>query len=255
MKRRFIISTGILVLLLVSVYIVQSFNLMSGNLRQAWFPGLVVVAALVDSINPCAFSILFLTMAFLFSLGRDRKNIFKVGMSYILGIFLVYLLIGLGVLQVLSFFNIPNFMSKVGAVAILLAGMINLLNEFFPAFPIKLKIPKSTHATLAKQIEKASVPAGFILGVTVGLFEFPCTGGPYLMILGLLHDQAQYWRGFMYLLLYDAIFVLPLFLILLISSDKVLLEKVEKLKKSKSSQMGIISSFVMIGIGLLILFI
>ncbi len=35
---------------------------------------LVTVAALVDSINPCAFSILLLTIAFLFSVGRLRSK-------------------------------------------------------------------------------------------------------------------------------------------------------------------------------------
>ena len=36
---------------------------------------LIVAAALVDSINPCAFSILLITIAFLFSLGQVRSSI------------------------------------------------------------------------------------------------------------------------------------------------------------------------------------
>ena len=62
---------------------------------------LVIGSALVDSINPCAFSVLLLTVAFLFNLGRLRGRILTVGLAYIAGLFLVYLLIGLGLLQAL----------------------------------------------------------------------------------------------------------------------------------------------------------
>ena len=40
-----------------------------------------------------------------------------------------------------------------------------------------------------------------ILGALVALFEFPCTGGPYLFVLTLLHDYANFWKGFWYLIL------------------------------------------------------
>src|SRR3990167_2589289 len=60
------------------------------------FLPLVIIAALIDSINPCAFSILLVTIAFLFSIGKLRRNILAIGGVYILGIFLAYLLIGLG---------------------------------------------------------------------------------------------------------------------------------------------------------------
>ncbi|MBI2037129.1 MAG: hypothetical protein HYT14_02100, partial [Candidatus Liptonbacteria bacterium] len=52
-----------------------------------WLLPLVIVAALLDSINPCAFSILLLTVAFLFSLGRARGEILAIGGIYLLGIF------------------------------------------------------------------------------------------------------------------------------------------------------------------------
>ena len=78
-----------------------------------WLLPLVGVSALIDSINPCAFSILILTIAFLFSIGKLRSKILLIGGVYVLGIFLVYLLIGLGILQTLHFFNTPHFIAKV----------------------------------------------------------------------------------------------------------------------------------------------
>ncbi len=217
-----------------------------------WLLPLVIISSLIDSINPCAFSILFLTIAFLFNLGRNRREIFKIGSVYILGIFVVYLLIGLGILQTLHLFNTPHFMAKLGALLLIAWGSLNLINQFFPAFPIKLKIPSIAHHHLAKLMHRATVPAAFGLGVLVGLCEFPCTGGPYLMILGLLHDKVTYYSGAVYLLLYNLIFVSPLVVILALASQPQLHEQVKAWRKANGSQMELIGSLVLIGIGVLI---
>ncbi len=217
-----------------------------------WLLPLVVVAALIDSINPCAFSILLLTIAFLLSIGKMRSGIMKIGGAYLVGIFTVYLLIGLGLLQTLHVFNTPHFMAKVGATLLIVLGGINLTREFFPSFPIKLGIPRQAHRQMAKLMERASLPTAFLLGALVGLCEFPCTGGPYLMVLGLLHDQRTYLTGAGYLLLYNLLFVLPLVIILLIASDQSLLEKVAAWKKMENKQLKIWGGVSMIILGFLV---
>ncbi|MEK7646787.1 MAG: cytochrome c biogenesis protein CcdA [Patescibacteria group bacterium] len=217
-----------------------------------WLLPLVGVAALMDSINPCAFSILILTIAFLFSIGKLRSDILKIGGIYILGIFLIYLAIGLGILQTLHLFNTPHFMAKVGATLLVAMGLLSVIGHLFPNFPIKLKIPHASHARIAELMEKASMPAAFILGGLVGLCEFPCTGGPYLLVLGLLHDQATYLRGLGYLLFYNAIFVLPLVIILLISGNTALLEKVKTWKQANTGVMRLWGGIAMILLGLII---
>ena len=219
-----------------------------------WLLPLVGVSALIDSINPCAFSILLLTIAFLFSIGRLRSSILKIGGLYILGIFLVYMLIGLGILQTLHLFNTPHFMAKVGAGLLVLLGGINLINEFFPAFPIKLRIPHAAHRKMAELMEKGSLPTAFILGGLVGICEFPCTGGPSLMVLGLLHDQTTYLMGLGYLVLYNLIFILPLVIILAIASDKVLLEKAQVWQRKERGIMRIGGGIAMIILGIFIFF-
>lgn len=217
-----------------------------------WLLPLVGVSALLDSINPCAFSIILLTIAFLFSIGKLRSGILKIGGAYIIGIFLVYMAIGLGILQTLHIFNTPHFMAKVGAILLVVLGGINLVNEFFPSFPVKLRIPQSAHSKIAELMERASLPTAFLLGVLVGLCEFPCTGGPYLLVLGLLHDQGTYLSGFGYLLLYNIIFVAPLLIVLFIASDKALLEKVQIWRKSEIKHVRLWSGIAMVVLGIII---
>ena len=219
-----------------------------------WLLPLVGVSAIIDSINPCAFSILLLTIAFLFSIGKLRNNILRIGSFYILGIFLVYFLIGLGIIHTLHIFNTPHFMAKIGAVLLIILGSINLINEFYPSFPIKLKIPNAAHHKMAGLMEKASLPTAFALGGLVGICEFPCTGGPYLMILGLLHDKVTYLNGVGYLMLYNLIFILQLVIILLIASNKGLLEKVKIWQQSERPHMRLGGGIAMVVLGILIFF-
>jgi cytochrome c biogenesis protein CcdA len=216
------------------------------------FLPVIAVSALIDSINPCAISVLFLTITFLFSLGKNRKFVLMSGGVYILAIAIVYTLIGLGALQALNFLNVPNIMAKVGASILLLYAVIGLINEFFPSFPIKLKIPESTHTTLAKVIEKGSIPAFFLLGALVAMFEFPCTGGPYLFVLTLLHDYANFWKGFWYLIIYNLVFVLPLILILAFATNKVMIEKIDRLRKLETKKARVILLLVLVAFGILI---
>lgn len=217
-----------------------------------WLLPLVAVAALVDSINPCAFSILFLTIAFLFSLGTVRARLLSIGSSYIAGIFAVYLLIGLGILQTLHLFDTPHFMAKVGASLLVALGAIQVTQGLIPSFPLRLRLPHASHETMAKLVEQGSVPAAFLLGGLVGLCEFPCTGGPYLMVLGLLHDSATYLKGAAYLALYNLIFVAPLALVLLVASEQALLEKIQGWQQQNGWALRLGGGAAMVALGVLI---
>lgn len=252
---------ALVVIILVVAGLVGFFRFGSGTTDLLWRVSgegkillpLISVAALIDSVNPCAFSILLLTIAFLFSIGRLRANILQIGLIYILGIFLVYILIGLGIMQALHLFNTPHFMGRLAASVMIALGAVNLIGEFAPSFPIKLKIPKIAHHKIATVMEKASMPSAFILGGLVGLCEFPCTGGPYLMVLGLLHDQGTYLSGLGYLLIYNLIFILPLVLILLVAANKDLLEKAKEWQAKERRLMKIGGSIAVILLGLFVL--
>ena len=213
-KLSFLIAGTLLLFGLVSLFRIENIGttaLWSLSDGGKWLLPLIGVAALIDSINPCAFSILLLTIAFL--------------------------LIGLGLLHTLHIFDTPHFMAKVGATLLVALGLINIINEMVPAFPFKLSIPQAAHRKIAVLMEKASVPTAVVLGGLVGLCEFPCTGGPYLMVLGLLHDHATYYTGVGYLFVYNLIFILPLVLILLVASDKGLLNKVQAWQQSERKAM------------------
>lgn len=258
MKKSFLITVIVAVLFAAfAAYLILG----EGNSQLVWdlsnqgslLLPLVLVAAIIDSINPCSFSVLILTIVFLFSIGRIRRQILAVGGVYILGIFVAYMLLGLGILRALHLFSTPHFMGKLGALILIIFGLVHIINRLFPKFPIKFKIPRVAHNKIATLMEKATVPTAFMLGILVGLCEFPCTGGPYLMVLGLLHDNTTYWSGLGYLLLYNAIFVLPLVIMLALAGHPLTASKIQKWQKSEKKYLGIIASIAMIILGLLII--
>lgn len=256
MKKTIIILVIIVVAILGIIFLKNSSGVSSflWNLSNngAWLLPLVLVSALLDSVHPCSFSILLITIAFLFGMQLTRKKILQIGGIYIAGIFTAYLLIGLGILKVLHIFNTPHFMGKLGATLLIVFGLINILSQLFPNFPIKLKIPSVSHTVMGKLMEKASFLATFGLGLLVGICQFPCMGGPYLMVIGLLKDQVTYLSGSGYLLLYNLILIIPLVAVLWISADKLVVDKIQVWKKTNLKGLKFWSGLAMIIIGALI---
>ncbi len=258
--RKTLITLSIITVAIIGIVIIKHSSSTASfiwNLsdKGTWLLPLVLVSSLLDSVHPCSFSILLLTIAFLFGMQLTRRKILQIGGTYVAGIFAAYFLIGLGILKILHLFNTPHFMGMLGATLLIIFGVINILNEFFPRFPIKLKIPNVSHTAMGRLMEKASFPAAFGLGLLVGICQFPCMGGPYLMVIGLLHDQVTYFSGFGYLLLYNLILIVPLIAVLWVAADKTIVDKVQEWKKTNMRGVKFWAGLAMIIIGILIFFI
>ena len=258
--KRIITILAIVTVAIVGVVLLKNLPGMSTfiwNLSQGgvWLLPLVLISAILDSVHPCSFSILLITIAFLFGMQMTRKKILQIGGLYIAGIFAAYFTIGVGLLKVLHLFNVPHFMGKLGATLLIIFGALNIINELFPKFPIKLKIPSVSHTAMGRLMEKASFPAAFGLGLLVGVCQFPCMGGPYLMIIGLLHDKMTYFAGFGYLTLYNLILIIPLVVVLWIAADKVIVNKIQEWKITNLKGLRFWAGSAMIIIGVLIFFI
>lgn len=258
--KKIIITISVLIIAIIGIIILKNSTATSTIIwdlskQGTWLLPLVLLSAVLDSVHPCSFSILLITIAFLFGMQLSRKKILQLGGTYVAGIFVAYFLIGLGILKVLHLFNTPHFMGKLGATLLITFGLLNLLNRFFPKFPIKLKIPGVAHGVMGKLMDKASFPAVFGLGLLVGICQFPCMGGPYLMIIGLLRDQMTYMSGFSYLLLYNLILISPLVVVLFISARKELVDKMQIWKRENMDGVRLWAGVAMIIIGILIFFI
>lgn len=213
----------------------------------------ILSSGFLDGINPCAIGVLLLFIAFLFTIRRTKANIFLMGGIYILAIFLAYLGIGLGLFKAIVFSGYPNIIGKIAAYLIIVLGVINIIDYFRPNKPPTLAIPSFSKHTLKHWMEKATLPTAFIFGFLVGLCTFPCSGGIYVAIIGLLASTETKTSGFIYLLIYNFMFVMPLIILLLASANKIVVNKITKFEKSKARSMRLISGLIMILLSVIIL--
>ncbi|MDO9540275.1 MAG: cytochrome c biogenesis CcdA family protein [Methanocalculus sp.] len=175
----------------------------------------VLVAAAVDSINPCAFAVLFVLLAYLTSL-HDRRRLLLVGIIYIGTVFAVYLVAGLAILRSVHTLGISGQVFTLAALVVIGAGFIQIMDLLLKQNGFTLSIPEAAKEKISHYIRRATIPSAVGLGALVSLVELPCTGGIYLAILGLISDRMTFAEGLPYLILYNVIFVLPLLIALFI---------------------------------------
>ena len=61
----------------------------------------VIAAAVVDSVNPCAIGVALLLLCFA-ELAGSRRRLIEVGMTYVIAVYLTYFSLGLGLISVIS---------------------------------------------------------------------------------------------------------------------------------------------------------
>jgi cytochrome c biogenesis protein CcdA len=221
--------------------------------KQSLLLSTVLLTGLVDGINPCAMAILLFFITFLFSIRKNRWAIAQMGLVYIAAVYVVYFLVGLGLLKVSGLAQ-GHWLGQVGAGLLILFGSVNLLNAVFPKFPIRLELPEIGKEGLKTWMYRATLPASLVLGTLMGLESFPCSGGPYVAILGLIGSQTEFWQGFAYLALYNLMFVLPLIVILGLSLNPVMGRKIQEWERSSSRMVRGVTGAIMalLGLGLLL---
>ena len=213
----------------------------------------VIVTGLVDSVNPCAFAVILLLLAFLFTLRQSRGYILKLGFVYISMIFLVYFAIGLGILQAVRFSNEPHFVARAGSWLLIGLGVINLIEYFFPNFPIKLHMPKIAGARANTLIKQATLPTTMAAGLLVGLCTFPCSGGIYVSIITLLNAKTTLAWGMTYLALYNVMFVLPLIIILLVVGNRMAAKTWARWERENALKIRLWYGVMMVALGAVML--
>jgi len=210
----------------------------------------VVVAALVDSINPCAFGVLLFLMAVLLSMGSARRAL-RSGMVYTSVIFLVYLAAGLGIMRFASGFLVMDGVKVFVGVVVLIMAVLEFKDFLWEGRGFSLSIPKGAKPWLESWARRGTFFSLVVLGVLVALVELPCTGGIYLAILSLVADSGV--KGIFYLVLYNVIFVLPLILISYFVYSGAKVEVVNGWVQENKRFMRLGAGIVMLGLGLSLL--
>tara|TARA_R110002073_G_scaffold327172_1_gene507608 strand:+ start:1211 stop:2047 length:837 start_codon:yes stop_codon:yes gene_type:complete len=197
----------------------------------------IIFAGVVDGINPCAFTLLLLFItALMASVGsggadvvaRARRRMLLNGGAFIFAIFLAYLLLGTGLMQISTALAQNHLGARLGAVLSILLGLWMLKDYFLPGYGPKLAAPRWVGARVRGVDGAASVATMFGLGALISLCTVPCSGAVYIAIISLLSLQSSFAVSYGYLLIYNLMFILPLVLILMAASSRKGLNKMAR---------------------------
>lgn len=214
-------------------------------------PQMVFLPALIDSLNPCALSVLVFLLISI-AAAANRRRILLIGGSYITAVFLFHLFMGIGIFSFVTLSGFSKAFSLIGAAIAVILGLITLSDVLRNRETFFLSVSESGKGLMAKYIRLASIPAAFVLGILAGLLGFSCTGGIYISILALMSRSMTFYDGLPYLLLYNIIFVLPLVLVTLLAAYGMSMERADSWRTEHKRTLRLVIGIVLVALGVVV---
>ncbi len=200
---------------------------------QAFALPAILLAGLIDGLNPCAMA----ALAFLMSLLAVSKirgyRVLWLGIPYCLGAYLTYFAIGLGLMQAFDLFYGVPLLRRTIHIIILVGLILAAFLSFRDAWrfrqhgdpdSITLRLPRRLlllmHAIMRRGVHSRTLTiGGFLTGIIVTALDAICTGQLYLPTLSLMVQAAgghASRKALGYLLAYNTMFILPLITVFLL---------------------------------------
>jgi thiol-disulfide isomerase/thioredoxin len=191
----------------------------------------IIIAGLLDGVNPCAFATIIFFVSYLLFLGRRRRDIVLMAVAFISAVFIAYFLIGVGAYNLLKYLVGYEIIAKIvflsfGIIAIVL-GLLSLRDYGYARKgkfdKMLLQLPLGIKQRIHRDIKKKTAVRGiiigsFLTGLVISFLEFGCTGQIYLPTIMFMISKVG-WRlkPILSLLVYNVMFVVPLIAIALLA--------------------------------------
>ena len=173
---------------------------------------LVLIAGLVDGINPCASAVLIFLLILLMSI-RQKQRTILIGLIFSCAVYGMYFVSGAGFYTLFSVAGILKWYSLGVSIIAMVAGVLLIKDSVAPLKGVAVRLPESVSNALSGKIIPNIIPIAFILGLLIGVLELSCTGGIYLAIQDMITFRVNIAQGLVYLILYNLAFIIPLLII------------------------------------------
>lgn len=217
----------------------------------------ILLAGLVDGFNPCSFAVMISLAGILAIGGRKRKARILGGLSFCLGSFVTYMLMGLGLMQALKALSglrvLHNIVMTILALTLFVLSFLSFRDALrfrkIPVFSVvTLKLPEGIKYLIRQiAITSWSGPAvaitGFGCAFLVTLLDALCTGQVYVPVLALLAKEQHSIRAFVLLALYNLAFVAPLVAVFVLAAKTT-----DAFQMAKWSSRNVVPSKIFLGL-------
>lgn len=219
---------------------------------------ILVPAALGDSINPCAFAVMFILLSSILKTQKSRKKVLLAWFLFVLAVFISYMAMWIGLYNALSTTNSVFYLKLFVWILWILIWLANLKDYLWYWKYFKMEVPDSWRPKMWSILKKVASPFwAFVVWFLISLFLLPCTSGPYFMILWYLASESttiNLWWYF-YITIYNLIFILPMVIIAILVA--FWFKNISELKEYKAlnvERMHLITWVIMLLIWIYILF-
>jgi thiol-disulfide isomerase/thioredoxin len=221
-------------------------------------PVLTLVLAGMDAFNPCAFFVLLFLLSLLVH-AKSRARMAVVGGTFVLFSGLVYFVFMAAWLNVFLLAGELRIITLIAGLLALAVAALNIKDFFwFKAGP-SLSIPESAKPGLFKRM-RGIVATGamgpmlastVLLAIVANSYELLCTAGfPMVYTRVLTLAGLETWQYYAWLAAYNVIYVIPLLAIVIVFVKTM---GARKLTESEGRILKLVSGFMMLGFGLLLL--
>src|SRR3990167_11414567 len=148
--------------------------------------GLIVTAALADSINPCVFGVLIFLLAYMTKVFKNKTRMLIAGLIYVTAVYLTYFLIGMGIFTLAYTAGLAKPFYRFAASVAIIAGLFEIKDYFWYGKGFSLQmIPGAAerikkYSIAMERMETVhpmlSLAVAAFLGIFVVFVELPCTG-------------------------------------------------------------------------------
>jgi len=221
----------------------------------------ITMLALGDCINPCEIAVLAMVlMAILVQNPDKRKKVLYGGLAFVAAVYIGYFIYGLILIQLFNSFaeflrqNSSYFYNGLAIIAMIL-GALNIKDYLmYKPGSFATEMPIWMRPKVKRIINKiTSAKGAFITGFLVTIFLLPCTMGPYIVASGLLADLGIL-KALPWLLYYNAIFVLPMLIIIaIVYFGFAKVDQVSGWKEAHIRKLHLASGILMFLVGLALL--
>lgn len=216
----------------------------------------VLLGGLLDGVNPCAFSVLLSFVAVILSsvaITNASPQVWRIGGIYVFGMFLTYLLLGLGMIGVISIVVRTHLAVRLIAVVVVALGTWTIKDALLPQFGPQLAMPKASYGLLRRAMSWSGPGGALAAGALVGMCEVPCSGAIYAGILAVI-ATAPIASRLGYLFLYNLMFITPLVALLALVSNRRTLNHVAHwtIHRRATSKLVLGSLTVLLGFAVLL---
>lgn len=237
---------------------------------KSWSLSTVFMAGLIDGVNPCAFATIIFLVSYLTFMGKKSTEILLYGITFTFGVFVAYLLAGMGLMTFLRELDgFPLVAKGIHLLIILFALSLGIISVYDYILyrrgqmaKWKLQLPtamkKKIHGIIREHARssKGGLLATFSAGFVIAGCQVICTAQVYLPTIGYIMTIPQlHVHALFNLFLYNIMFIIPLVGVFVSTFFGVTSEKMAFISKGHTGQVKLLTGFLFISLAGLLFFV